>query len=120
MRTVSEAVKVAQSQERQELIRVAGSVLTNPAIIAVAGTILIEYLQGHDVLSYDPVMRGGGVVHDWQKKRVPGGGFVGSVAGSTIEVGLALGMAAASIQEASKAAGTIIDVGKVLKALPGA
>lgn len=62
--------------------------LTNPGTIAVLGTIAIEYFQGHDQISLEPAISGGGVVHQWKKRRVPGGGFVGSIAGSAAEAAL--------------------------------
>lgn len=62
--------------------------ITNPGTIAVLGTIAIEYFQGHDQISLESVISGGGVVHQWKKRRVPGGGFVGSVAGSAAEAAL--------------------------------
>lgn len=75
-------------------------VVTHPVLMAVAGLMVIEYYQGHDEVSTKPVFKSPGViVYEPAIKRVAGGGWLGSVAGTTIEGGLVAYLAAESLKE---------------------
>lgn len=78
----SEAVKLARSRERIALLETARDILTNPAVTALVGFILVEYLQTHEELVQVP-----GPNAPVIRKRVPGG-IIGEKAGSILEAGL--------------------------------
>lgn len=83
---ISDAVKVARSNERIALVNATRDVLTNPAVTVLTGFVLIEYLQGHNE----------------NGKHVAGGGWFGSAAGSTLEAGLVAYLLAGSVTKFSE------------------
>jgi len=98
----SDAVKIQESREREAVYKVVGDLVTNPAVLGVAGFILTEWLQSHD--EYKAVSQPGTHALVTQKVRVPGGGFMGSVAGSFLEAGLVGYMVGPAIVESAKIA----------------
>lgn len=74
----SEAVKLAQIEERRAAYKAISdaivSIATNPVITVVGGVVVTEYLQSS--------------VDRYSGQRVPGGGFMGSAAGSALEAAL--------------------------------
>lgn len=80
---ISDAVKIARSQERIALINAMRDVFTNPAVVALGGVVLVEYLQSSEQ----------------DGRRVAGGGWMGSAVGTTIEAGLIAYMASNSVQK---------------------
>ena len=89
---ISDAVKLARSNERARAYECVRDVLTNPAIDVIAGFILIEYLQGHNE----------------NGQRVAGGGFMGSVAGTALESGLVAYLLAPSVESTAKTVAPLI------------
>lgn len=95
-------VLIAKSQERAELYKCARDVLLNPAVLTIAGFVITEYLQGHTE----------------NGQRVAGGGFMGSIAGTALETGLAAylvlvdaGKIAAGLNPIAKALGPLVNPG---------
>ncbi len=83
---ISDSVKIARMEAQTKQLEAVKSMLTNPVVMSIAGFILIEYLQSSVV--EDKVIWSDGSV-TYKQRRVPGGGWLGSVAGSVIEGGLA-------------------------------
>jgi hypothetical protein len=95
----SEAVRLAQSNERIALINAARDVFTNPAVVAIAGVVLVEYLQSS-------VNQNG--------QRVAGGGWMGSNVGTALEASLGAYLLAPSIQTFAKQIGPVAEAfGKI-------
>lgn len=90
VKMANEAIRLAKIEREkvltQSFIDAGAKILTDPGVVMVLGTAAIEYLQGHDewVLRADPVAG----VHKWEKRRLPGGSWFGSIAGSVAEGGL--------------------------------
>lgn len=84
----SDALRIAEKQERAAAYKAfadtATAVLTNPVVTVVGSTILIEYLQSSK---------------DQNGRRVPGGGWVGSVSGSALEAALLVYLGASTVQK---------------------
>lgn len=96
----SEAVKIQRSKEREAMAALAVKVLTHPVLMAVAGLLTIEYYQGHDeVVAVPKIQKSGVIAYEQVIQRRPGDGFVGSVAGSTVEGGLVAYLAAEALKE---------------------
>jgi len=82
---MNDQVKLARSNERIEMIKATKEVLLHPAVLAIAGVILVEYLQSHVAGQGERDANNRQVEPG---RRIPGGGFIGSVAGSTLEFAL--------------------------------
>ena len=89
---ISDAVKIARTQEHAAAYQAARDILTNPAVDVILGFILIEYLQGHVV----------------DGQRVAGGGFFGSVAGTALETGLVGYLLMPSFKDVAERIGPLI------------
>lgn len=99
---MDKAVRLAEIQANREMIGSAAktieSIFTNPMVVLILGYAAIEYLQGHD--EYYPLYTPTGA--EWRKRRVAGGGWFGSVAGTTAETALAAASLAPSAIELAK------------------
>jgi hypothetical protein len=97
---ISDAVKIARSQERQKLAEVARDILTNPIIDVVVASIIIEYLRGHDEIEY--VSQPGTHAQIMQVRHVPGGGWMDEAAISALQAGLVAALLTPSLVETAK------------------
>ncbi len=91
----SDAVRIAESKERVAIYENVRDILTNPALDVVAGFLLVEFLQSHE--QYNKVSDT--VIY---KSRVPGGGWMGSNAGTALEAGLIAYLLAPSVVQTAK------------------
>lgn len=82
---MNDALRIQRSQERIALMNATKDIITNPAVLAIAGVILIEFMQSHIA---GPGERDANHNLVPEGARVPGGGFVGTVAGSALEFAL--------------------------------
>lgn len=97
------ALKMEQSRERQVAYQAASSILANPITLTVLGVLAIEYFQSSEELRLVPDVNNEGYpLHRYKKVRVPGGGWVGSVAGSAAEAGIIAAAAAMSAGNLAK------------------
>lgn len=87
----SDAVLIARSQERAEMIRAAREVLTNPVVVAVIAWLVIEYAQS--------------------KTDAQGNKIFGNISGTTLETIIG---ASTLASQADKVAGVIGPVAKAL------
>ena len=96
----SDAVRIAESQERARISEAVRDVLVNPALDVIAGILLIEYYQGQTVTA--KIVDAGSGQSYYEKRRIAGGGWVGSAAGSAAEAGLLAYLVAPSLVQTSK------------------
>ena len=88
---ISDAVRIARSNERIALINATRDVLGNPVLDVVLAFFAIEYLQGHDQKNSD-----GTTSH------VGNGGWVSETTGDAMEVALAAYLLAPSFAKITK------------------
>jgi len=96
---MNDAAKLARSQEKIAMINAARDILTHPGIIALTGFILVEYLQSHQAAAGE---RDNNNRLISSPRRIAGGGWLGSAAGTTIEAALAAYLLAPSGVEMAK------------------
>ena len=87
---ISDAVKIARSNERIKIMETTRDVLTNPLVDVLIAYLIIEYYQGHDVRYAD-----GSKVH------VGNGGWVSEATGDAMEVALGAYLLAPSFAKIS-------------------
>ena len=101
---ISDAVKIARSQERVAMVNAARDILTNPAVDLILGYIIFEYLSSYeeDVLKEQP----GTHQQYYVKERRPGtntkSGWFGPTAGTIAEGALVANLGASSIGSIAK------------------
>jgi hypothetical protein len=103
----SDAVKMAESNERVAMVNAVRDVFTNPVVTVVGSIILIEYLQSH--VEYTTRLEDGGMTTRVVGTRKAGGGWMGENVGTALETTLGAYLLLPSIANTAKQIAPLIE-----------